>query len=76
MKKFICQSKLEINDKCNVQCKHCKEYFGELEEQLNIEQQLKEANELLKSIFVKEHVSNVGWDWECNEYFKKYEVKI
>jgi hypothetical protein len=31
--KFICQSKLEINDKCDVQCKHCKEYFGGLQEE-------------------------------------------
>lgn len=32
--KFLCQSKIEINDKCDTQCEHCFKYFGLLEQQI------------------------------------------
>lgn len=40
VKKFLCQTSLEIQDKCDVQCKHCYEYFGDLEEQITVSKQL------------------------------------
>ena len=36
VKKFLCQTSLEIQDKCDVQCKYCNDYFGDLEEQITV----------------------------------------
>lgn len=39
--KFICQTELEIQDKCDIQCNHCKEYFGGLQEQIDFDNYVK-----------------------------------
>lgn len=31
-KSFYCQSEIEMGDKCNEQCQHCKEYYKPLEQ--------------------------------------------
>jgi len=54
--KFMCQTDLEIQDKCDVQCNHCKEYFGGLQEQIDID------------IYIKQECINFGI-WLIGNYY-------
>ncbi len=72
MKTFrYCQSQIEDNGKCEIQCEHCKEYYAPLE---NEPKGLGVGGESLKENFIDSSVPTNSVDWMYN-WIRKHSGK-
>jgi hypothetical protein len=54
---MYCQSEIEFNKRCDVQCEHCKEYYGPLEE----DHAAGDYADMVNPTVLSNHSSNPEW---------------
>lgn len=67
---FYCQSNIEDNEKCEIQCNHCKEYYKPLEEMISKQQVIDEIEQRIKD----EHRKHPTLEWERLSAIKIYRI--